>query len=138
MLWKRLVLLGIVFCCCSSCSEEPRIYPRLYAPPALLENPSSQAAGKSMFQRYCATCHGKLDEGVNPAASDLIPRPPDFWESRYAHKDPGYLFWRIRTGRTQEPFRSRGSVMPPFEAHFDEQQTWYLVAYLKVRAGRGN
>jgi mono/diheme cytochrome c family protein len=33
--------------------------------------------GKTMFQSYCAVCHGKLAKGDGPAASALTKRPAD-------------------------------------------------------------
>ena len=33
--------------------------------------------GKTMYQSYCAVCHGKLAKGDGPAASALTKRPAD-------------------------------------------------------------
>jgi mono/diheme cytochrome c family protein len=48
--------------------------------------------------------------------------------------DPAYLYWRIEVGKSIEPFRAQGSVMPAWGMHLTEQQLWQIVAYLQVRA----
>lgn len=132
------ILFGIVLGCFTACSEQQPTYPRRYVQPDVLSNPTAQASGKALFQKHCVICHGKLDEGATPVASNLVPPAPDFWETRYATIDPGYLFWRISDGKNAEPFRSRGSVMPAFGSTFDDQEIWDLVAYIKTRSGRGD
>lgn len=40
-------------------------------------------AGKQIYDRWCAECHGAQGEGDGPAASRMLPRPRDFTEARY-------------------------------------------------------
>jgi len=86
---------------------------------------------------HCARCHGHTSEGRSPRADFFNPPAPDFGAQKYRAIAPDYLFWRIARGKTVEPFRSRGSVMPAWGAHFSDEQIWQLVAYLKLRS-RGN
>ncbi len=118
----------------AACGEQPVSYPARPVPAGVLADPAAIAAGAVLFREKCASCHGKPDEGRSPRADFFQPPAPDFTESRYRGGDPAYLFWRIETGKTVEPYRSRGSVMPSWRGLSDEQ-LWQLVAYLKIRAG---
>ena len=44
--------------------------------PAFTEE--SLAAGRALYARWCATCHGETGAGDGPAAKNLWPRPRDF------------------------------------------------------------
>jgi len=126
-----LAALCLLWIGCSS-SEQGK----LPVPPAdLLGNPVKIATGRQLFLAHCAECHGTLDEGRTQRAGRLKPFPPDFHERRYRRTLPGYLYRRIEQGRKMEPFRSLGSVMPPWRQHLNQDQIWSLVAYIRYRAG---
>ncbi|PLX83513.1 MAG: hypothetical protein C0617_11340 [Desulfuromonas sp.] len=131
----RLALLaaGMLFFL-SACSDSPS-FPRREPPAALLTDPGSRAAGAGLFARHCAVCHGSPAEGRSSRADFFLPPASSFRESRYRRLDPAYLFWRIEVGKTAEPYRSRGSVMPAWGPHFSEEQIWQIVAYLLGRSG---
>jgi mono/diheme cytochrome c family protein len=95
---------------------------------------SQLQAGQELFHSKCAYCHGKPSEGRSDRANFFKPSAPDFTDDRYRKIDPAYLYWRIETGKTVEPYRSQGSVMPAWGVHFSEKQTWQIVAYLQSRA----
>ena len=38
----------------------------------------SLAAGRQLFESYCATCHGPNGDGNGPAAAQLVLKPRDF------------------------------------------------------------
>ena len=91
-------------------------------------------SGRTLFMSKCASCHGKPSEGRSARASFFEPPATDFNAFGYRDIDPAYLYWRIETGKTVEPFRSQGSVMPAWGGHFTEEQIWQLVSYLRSRA----
>jgi mono/diheme cytochrome c family protein len=62
------------------------------------------------------------------------PPAPDFTDIHYKELDPAYLYYRIELGKTVEPYKSQGSVMPAWGLHFSDQQIWQIVAYLRFRA----
>lgn len=97
--------------------------------------PQQIAAGARLFAEHCAQCHGSIAEGRSPRAARFNPLAPDFHEPKYRKSLPGYLYRRIELGRTTEPYRSNGSVMPAWGVHLRSEQLWQLVAYLKKRAG---
>jgi mono/diheme cytochrome c family protein len=55
------------------------------------DDPRAVAAGRKLFLRYCAECHGRQGYG-NAHAANL--HPPAFQKA-----PPGVLFWTIRNGR---------------------------------------
>lgn len=120
-----LALLG-------ACNEKRQ--PALPIPPAELMHSQQIAAGAKLFAAHCAQCHGSIAEGRSQRAARFNPPAPDFREPQYRKSLPGYLYRRIQLGRTIEPYRSNGSVMPAWGAYLTREQLWQLVAYLKQRA----
>jgi mono/diheme cytochrome c family protein len=117
----------------SGCGPGPPDYPERQMPDGLLEDSAQVDAGRVLFRDKCSSCHGKPSEGRSVRAAFFEPPAPDFTDPRYQKVDPAYLFWRIQVGKTVEPFRSQGSVMPSWQT-LSEQEIWQLVAYLKSRS----
>jgi len=126
-----VLLLILVLC---SCAEESVDYPARNMPDGILKDEMQLNSGKSLFMNKCVSCHGKLNEGRSDRAAFFVPPAPDFTDAHYRRVDPAYLYWRIEVGKSVEPFRSQGSVMPAWGMHLTEQQLWQIVAYLQVRA----
>ena len=103
-------------------------------PDGILKDKIQLGRGEALFMDKCASCHGKPGEGRSDRAVFFEPPAPDFTESHYQRMDPAYLYWRIEVGKSIEPFRAQGSVMPAWGMHLTEQQLWQIVAYLQVRA----
>lgn len=116
------------------CMEKSPDYPPRIMPDGLLADEAQLSRGQSLFMSKCVACHGKPGEGRSSRASFFKPPAPDFTDAHYRQMDPAYLYWRIEVGKTVEPFRSQGSVMPAWGMHLTEQQLWQIVAYLQVRA----
>jgi len=130
----NLISLIFLLILISGCSRGESI--ELPLPPAgLIGDPEKIALGKQLFLAHCAECHGSLSEGRTQRAARFKPGAPDFQERRYQTALPGYLYKRIEQGRNMEPFRSAGSVMPPWSAHLKKEQIWGLVAFIRDRAG---
>ncbi|MBE0575387.1 MAG: cytochrome c [Desulfuromonadales bacterium] len=117
-----------------ACSDNQADYPQRQMPETFKKNPAAVSAGHELFRDKCASCHGKPSEGRFERAEFFNPPAPDFTDARYREADPAYLYWRIETGKTVEPYRSQGSVMPAWGAHLSEEQVWQIVAYLQARA----
>ena len=77
--------------------------------------PSAELAGRKLFQRECASCHGSDAQGTAWA--------PPLRQREVRSASPGALFWVLRNGSLR-----RG--MPSF-AHLPEPQRWQIVTYLK-------
>jgi DMSO reductase family type II enzyme heme b subunit len=91
-------------------------------------------AGKAVYEKKCAHCHGDKGDGNGPGAANLDPKPRDFTKGRY----------KIRTTPSGQPpsnldlFRvitegMPGTSMPPWQ-ELPEKDRWNLVAYLKTFA----
>jgi DMSO reductase family type II enzyme heme b subunit len=90
-------------------------------------------AGKAVYERKCALCHGEKGDGKGPAADLLDPRPRDFTTGIYkirttSNKVPSDqdLFNVITRGMP-------GTYMPAWDVLPDKER-WNLVAYLKTFA----
>lgn len=118
----------------AGCSEQKAAYPHREMPSGLMEDATQLHLGQQLFMSKCASCHGKPSEGRSARASFFQPPAPDFSDRHYRDITPAFLYWRIEVGKQVEPYRSQGSVMPAWGAHFSEQQIWQLVAYLQSRA----
>ena len=131
MIWAFSLFFIFVL---SACQAETPDYPEREVPKGLLDDKEQQAAGQTLFSQKCASCHGKPSEGRSARAEFFEPPAADFTETHYREVDPSYLFWRIETGKTVEPYLSQGSVMPAWSPYLSSQQIWQLVAYLKSRS----
>jgi DMSO reductase family type II enzyme heme b subunit len=90
-------------------------------------------AGKAVYERKCALCHGDKGDGRGPAAELLDPRPRDFTTGVY----------KIRTTASKAPTDQDlfnvitrgmpGTFMPGWDV-LPEKDRWNLVAYLKTFA----
>jgi mono/diheme cytochrome c family protein len=135
-MWRFLLwtsILTIVSAVLIACQEDV-VYPQRTMPAGLLQDAAQRAAGQELFQKKCASCHGKPSEGRSARAAFFKPAAPDFYEVHFRQVEPAYLYWRIEVGKTVEPYLSQGSVMPAWGVHFSSEQIWQLVAYLKSRS----
>lgn len=128
------LFLLVTFALLGGCQEDQPDYPQRQPPNGLLSDAGQIEQGRQLFLAKCANCHGKADEGRSLRAESFQPPATDFTEAKYRRTDPAYLFWRIETGKTVQPFRDQGSVMPAWGPHLSDRQIWQLVAYLKARA----
>jgi putative copper export protein/mono/diheme cytochrome c family protein len=85
----------------------------------------SIAAGRELFQRDCASCHGADARGRGPVAVAQSVWPPDLSAPLIAGRPGGELFWSIRHG---------SGPMPP-AAQLDDAAIWSLVDFIRLRAG---
>ncbi len=77
-------------------------------------NPDAVKAGRKLFLRYCAECHGKYLTGQYNA--------PALNSRRVEQASPGDLFWFLTNGNLR-------TGMPPW-SRLPEQQRWQIVSYL--------
>lgn len=73
------------------------------------------AAGRKLFRRYCAECHGRDAEGTG--------RGPGLQSPDIQNAPPGALFWAIRNGRLRKGM--------PSWSNLPDAQRWQLVTYLQ-------
>jgi mono/diheme cytochrome c family protein len=80
-------------------------------------------AGKTIFERDCAACHGAKGEGDGPKASDLERSPGELGCEETQAQSDGALFWKISEGR---------APMPAMKSLLSETERWQLVTYLRT------
>jgi mono/diheme cytochrome c family protein len=88
---------------------------------AARQNPyegSAQAAlaGKKLYRRYCAQCHGPEGRGQGKA--------PDLHSPVVQNALPGTLFWFLKNGNLREGM--------PSWSHLPDERLWQLITYLKT------
>ncbi|HEY7171021.1 MAG TPA: c-type cytochrome [Vicinamibacterales bacterium] len=99
---------------------------------AAIKNPvpvsaESIDAGKRLYQRHCASCHGANAEGG--AGNDLIPAAPDLTDKEWKHGgSDGEIFSAIKNGIPPE------LNMVPFGDQLKDQEIWSVVNYIRSLA----
>ena len=86
------------------------------------------AAGESLYQIYCWSCHGETGLGDGAAGGAMGSKPANFQDDRVKSQSDGAMFWKITHGR---------GTMPPFGDVLTEEQRWQLVSFLR-KLGRGS
>ncbi len=90
-------------------------------------SPANFEAGKRLYEKSCAACHGATGNGDGPAAKALDPPPAQLAGlGRMPMMSDGYLYWTIAEGGT--PVKS---AMPPFKAALSKDDTWKIVLFLR-------
>lgn len=79
-------------------------------------NTQAARAGKKLYLRHCAECHGPEGRGRDKA--------PDLHSPVIQRASPGVLFWFLRNGNLKEGMPSWSRLPDP--------QLWQLVTYLET------
>jgi mono/diheme cytochrome c family protein len=89
----------------------------------------ARTAGKGIFDRECASCHGDRGKGDGKKGRDLDLSPADLSAPDVASQTDGALFWKITTGR---------KPMPSFQKTLSDEQRWQVVHYIRsLESGAG-
>jgi cbb3-type cytochrome c oxidase subunit III len=87
-------------------------------------NAESIDAGKRLYQRHCASCHGANAEGGS--GNDLIPAAPDLTDKEWKHGgNDGEIFSAIKNGIPPD------LNMIPFGDQLKDQEIWSVVNYIR-------
>jgi cytochrome c oxidase cbb3-type subunit 2 len=78
--------------------------------------PDAVVAGKKLYRRHCATCHGAEGRGRDKA--------PDLHSPIIQKASPGTLFWFLRNGNLREGM--------PSWSRLPDQRLWQIITYLKT------
>jgi mono/diheme cytochrome c family protein len=80
-------------------------------------------AGKVLYDKHCASCHGKAGKGDGTKAASLETEPGDFSAKTFKVEPDGAIFYKTQTGREE---------MPSFKNKIpDEEDIWHVVNYVK-------
>ncbi len=84
---------------------------------------ASIKAGKALYDKNCASCHGKTGLGDGPKARGLETFPGDFSKAEFQKQSDGELFYKTKAGRED---------MPKYEGKIDDEGVWQIVNYMKT------
>jgi mono/diheme cytochrome c family protein len=89
-------------------------------------------AGRVLYTRSCAVCHGDSGQGDGPSAAGFATKPSDLTDGRLMNGLPdAFLFNIIVHGG---PAEGLSPGMPPFRAFLSDDQVRQVVAYLRTLA----
>ena len=87
-------------------------------------SPESVAAGKQLYARNCAPCHGTSGEGG--PGNDLIPAAPDLTDAMWDHgSTDGEIFSNIKNGIGPD------FNMVPWKDQLKDEDMWNVVNYIR-------
>jgi len=92
------------------------------------DRPDAVRLGRELYLQRCADCHGREGKGNGYLSAQLKrtgqPITPTNLTSRMVQANTdGELFWKITNGK---------SPMPANHQRFDDEQRWYIVAFLRT------
>jgi mono/diheme cytochrome c family protein len=84
---------------------------------------ASNKAGKTLYDKNCASCHGKAGLGDGVKARALKTFPGDFSLAEYQDQTDGDHFYKTKTGRGE---------MPKYEGKMTDTDIWNVVNYMRT------
>ena len=84
---------------------------------------ASTKAGKTLYDKNCASCHGKTGLGDGVKARALKTFPGDFSKAEYQDQTDGEHFYKTKTGRSE---------MPKYEGKMSDTDIWNTVNYMRT------
>jgi mono/diheme cytochrome c family protein len=91
----------------------------------IISDDQSIAAGKTVYNKECISCHGTAGKGDGPGAKDLATKPGDLSDPKLRDETDGALFWKITEGK---------KPMPTFAKLLSDDQRWQVVNYIRTLA----
>ncbi len=85
-------------------------------------NEANLKIGKTLYDKHCASCHGKKGLGDGVKAKKLETEMPDISTKTYKAQSDGVKYYQSFIGRDE---------MPNFEKKIpDEEDRWFIVNYM--------
>lgn len=129
---KQILLIAIVLVLgISATAVAQQEKPKPWDVPAkfkAMKNPvkadeASINAGKVLYNKNCASCHGKTGLGDGPKARGLETFPGDFSKSEYQNQTDADHFYKTKFGRGE---------MPKYDGKVDDESLWQMVIYMRT------
>ena len=83
------------------------------------------SAGKKLFDRHCAVCHGDDGKGNTDMAESLPKKPADLTRREMNAFSEGEIFWVVTNGLPK-------SGMPAFQKKLTDNERWQVVAFART------
>src|SRR5450432_553837 len=116
----------------SAAAQEMALEKQWNAPPSQAQkknpvatNESSVQAGRKIYLKRCAACHGTNGNGDGPDAVDLGLRPAKFSDPKLRAEPDGALFWKITAGK---------KPMPDYGRRLSPTDRWNVINFLRTLA----
>jgi mono/diheme cytochrome c family protein len=88
-------------------------------------NEASVSAGRQIYDRQCARCHGDTGKGDGAMGEELNPKPANLVDADWKHgSSDGEIFVVIRDG-------VKNTGMKPYGRKMTTHQIWDVVNYLR-------
>jgi mono/diheme cytochrome c family protein len=84
---------------------------------------ASIAAGKALWDKNCAMCHGKTGLGDGVKARTLDTPSGDFTKAAYQSLPDGEIFGKTKLGRDD---------MPKYDGKIADEDIWHMVNYTRT------
>jgi mono/diheme cytochrome c family protein len=84
---------------------------------------ASNKAGMALYNKNCASCHGKVGLGDGVKARALKDHPGDFSVAAYQDQTDGEHFYKTKMGRGE---------MPKYEGKLSDDDIWNVVNYMRT------
>jgi len=84
---------------------------------------ASLATGKELYNKMCASCHGKTGLGDGVKARSLETFPGDFSKAAFQSQTDGEHFAKTKLGRDE---------MPKYEGKVTDEDIWSMVNYMRT------
>jgi mono/diheme cytochrome c family protein len=107
-------------------SNAPASAKRLKNPLKVSE--ASIEAGRVLFNRHCASCHGEDGKSKTEIAASMKKTPTDLTAKEMRGITDGEIYWVIANGVTK-------SGMPPFKTKMKVNERWQTTLYVKHLMG---
>ena len=89
----------------------------------IAQSDASTAAGLALYNKNCASCHGKKGLGDGVKARALQDFPGDFSGAAFQNQTDGEHFYKTKTGRGE---------MPKYEGKLTDDDIWNLVNFMRT------
>jgi mono/diheme cytochrome c family protein len=88
---------------------------------------TSIAAGKQLYEKQCAACHGETGKGDGKMAAQVPePKPSNLSDAEWKHgSTDGELYLVIHDG-------SKNTAMKPYASKLTEHQIWDVINYVRT------
>jgi mono/diheme cytochrome c family protein len=118
---RRLHFLLFTFALAAYAGDPGSLIQRIPSPLPERTNPAASSrdaarAGRKLFSRQCASCHGRMGEGIGKA--------PPLASAEVRNASPAALFRVLRNGSMKQG-------MPSF-SHLPEPQRWQIITWLQT------
>ncbi|MBL8206022.1 MAG: cytochrome c [Blastocatellia bacterium] len=86
------------------------------------------AAGRALFNKNCASCHGEDGKSKTDVAAALKKKPTDLTAKAMSGITDGEIYWVVTNG-------IKKSGMPAYKLKAKEQERWQMTLYVKHLMG---